>query len=191
MADPARDPHPDPDDMLDAPQVPGEVVEESNVADRRPDVNRLRAVRTGEGTAALYVGWPENSDTFALPARIYEQARAFAQATKREDRLPARAPLIVGGVLHQGMSNMWTIESRYFSQVCGWRGSWRLDRKICSCFAYRSRTARARARASRGSADGPHRSLRLHITSYPVPRRSAGPARPRPPGRRPYATTGR
>ena len=45
------------------------------------------AALMGEGAATLYVGWPENSDTLALPARIYEQARAFAQATKREDRL--------------------------------------------------------------------------------------------------------
>ena len=87
MADPEHEPHPDPDDVLGSLQVPGEVVEKSTLADRRPDVNRLRAVRTGEGTATLYVCWPENSDTLALPARIYEQARAFAQATKREDRL--------------------------------------------------------------------------------------------------------
>jgi hypothetical protein len=75
MADAACDPPPDPDDMLDLLQVPSEVVEKSNLADRRPDVNRLRAVRTGEGTATLYVGWPENTDTLALPARVYEQAR--------------------------------------------------------------------------------------------------------------------
>lgn len=87
MSDPAHDPHPDPDDVLGALQVPGEVVEKSALADRRPDVNRLRAVRTGEGTATLYVGWPENTDTLALPARVYEQSRAFAQATRREDRL--------------------------------------------------------------------------------------------------------
>ena len=87
MSDSAHEPHSEPDDALDALQVPGEVVEKSTLADRRPDVNRLRAVHTGEGAATLYVGWPENSDTLALPARIYEQARAFAQATKREDRL--------------------------------------------------------------------------------------------------------
>ena len=87
MSDSAHEPNSEPDDALDALQVPGEVVEKSTLADRRPDVNRLRAVHTGEGAATLYVGWPENSDTLALPARIYEQARAFAQATKREDRL--------------------------------------------------------------------------------------------------------
>lgn len=84
MTDPALPPDPDDEAQL---QVPGEVVENSNLADRRPDVNRLRAVRTGEGTATLCVGWPENSDTLALPTRISEQARAFAQATEREDRL--------------------------------------------------------------------------------------------------------
>jgi hypothetical protein len=93
LADPEHDPDPDPDPDLDnVPdelQVPGEVVEKSNPADRRPDVDRLRAVRTGEGTATLCVGWPEDSDTLALPARICEQGRASAQTTRREERLPS------------------------------------------------------------------------------------------------------
>jgi hypothetical protein len=84
MTDHAQIPEPDEQPRL---QVPGEVVERSKLIDRRPAVSRLRAVRTGEASATLYVGWPENSDTLALAPRVYEQARALAQAIRREDRL--------------------------------------------------------------------------------------------------------
>lgn len=67
--------------------IAGEAIETSKLAALRPHVNRLRAVRTAQDRAELYVGWPENTDTFALAARVYDQARAFAQATRREDRL--------------------------------------------------------------------------------------------------------
>lgn len=90
--EPSAEPHQEPQEPLG---VPGEVVERSKLAERRPDVDRLRAVRTGERTATLYVDWPESPRTQHLAPQIFDRARAFAQATRRNDRLQETVPLEV------------------------------------------------------------------------------------------------
>lgn len=93
-SDPAQptEPGQEPQKPLD---VPGEVVERSKLAERRPDVDRLRAVRTGERSAILYVDWPESPAVQGSAPQIFDRVRAFVQATRRQDRLLEAVPMEV------------------------------------------------------------------------------------------------
>lgn len=78
----------------------GEPIQRSKLTALRPHVDRLRAVRTGPGEAALYIGWPECAGAAVAAPRIYELARAFSQASGRQDRLLENQPVDVQVHVH-------------------------------------------------------------------------------------------
>ena len=93
MTDSSRDPRTDATEHL---EVPGERIRDPKLSALRPHVERLRAVRTGEWEAALYVGWPESSlEGVPIAPMIYEQARVLARATDREEHLLEVVPWTV------------------------------------------------------------------------------------------------
>lgn len=98
------DPHPGPEDEPPEPPeplpVPGDVVEGSKLAARRPHVERLRVVRTGRVSATVYLGWPDSPGSPPTAVTVYERARVLAHATGREDHLLQTSPLRVQVHLH-------------------------------------------------------------------------------------------
>lgn len=80
--------------------VPGRFLKRSKLSARRPHVQRLRAVRIGERSAAVYIGWPESTGPIPTGAELYIQALAVAEATHQEDHLLETVPLQVTVHVH-------------------------------------------------------------------------------------------
>ncbi|HST73504.1 hypothetical protein [Kocuria rosea] len=101
MSEPTPDPAPDPEAQPEHPvPVPGRFLKKSKLSAHRPHVHRLRAVRTGERAAAVYIGWPENTGPVPTGSALYAQALAVAEATHREDHLLETVPLQVTVHVH-------------------------------------------------------------------------------------------
>jgi len=101
MSEPTPGPEHEPDARPGQPApVPGRFLKKSKLSARRPHVQRLRAVRTGERTAAVHIGWPESTGPVPTGSALYAQALAVAEATQREDHLLETAPLEVTVHVH-------------------------------------------------------------------------------------------
>jgi hypothetical protein len=101
MSEPPPGPEQEPDAQPRQPaQVPGRFLKRSKLSARRPHIRRLRAVRTGERTAAVYIGWPESTGPVPSASALYAQALAVAEAAQREDHLLETVPLQVTVHVH-------------------------------------------------------------------------------------------
>ncbi|GGG68796.1 hypothetical protein GCM10011374_36500 [Kocuria dechangensis] len=100
MDKPSPTPEPEPHAHPERHPIPGDNTEESKLAAKRPHVERLKVVRTGARAATVYIGWPDSPGNPPTATTIYEQARAYAHATGREDHLLETSPMRVAVHLH-------------------------------------------------------------------------------------------